>query len=199
MSTKKNEDSIYFFSTIDRKRGEADGIITSEYPAWMHDYQIEELKEEISSTERNIARYRKEGIFDSEQIFRQTKELDRKRAKLKLINESKPVLRAKDLDLIARSYKNLGNEIRQGLFTKSEMHLGSADPHEEADRMTNPIIDVNKCLSVDLAESLNIKVENGKISRTGAEKAWKILGHLLGEPTNTETLRKDRTTFRRGG
>lgn len=199
---KKNDamGDIVFFSEIDRKEGKANGPVTSQYPVWYHEAAIEELEEEIAKTERNIQRYKREKIFDDEGIFRQMEDLKAKKRKIEKIQQSKPELRPGDKDKIHKAYENLGEEIREGLFTRSQMHLGTADAHEEAARMVTPKIDISKALTPEMAKSLDIRPDsNGKITRKDAERAWKILGKSIGEPTNVETLRRDRATLRGRG
>lgn len=174
---------IEFFGAVDRKEGKPDGPITSEYPAWMHTYQIEELEESISRKDRALA----QGLIPSEHVAGSREELKREKDKLALIKKSKPKLTATQKDKLYTDYKELGKGIEGYLFTRSDMMKGTADAHEEADRMIKPSIPV----SPEIAEMCNLKPEKGKISRNDASKAWKILGRALGEPTNVETLRKD--------
>jgi len=174
---------IEFFGSVDRKEGKADGAITSEYPAWMHTYQIEELEESISRKERALD----EGSIPGEHVSNSREELKREKGKLTLIKKSKPKLNATQKDKLYNDYKELGKGIEGYLFTRSDMMKGTADAHEEAERMIKPSIPV----SPEIAEMCNLKPEKGKISRNDASKAWKIIGRALGEPTNVETLRKD--------
>lgn len=73
---------------------------------------------------------------------------------------------------------------------RREMKKGLADSHEEARRMTTPNIKLSPEL-IEVAEACNVKHTDGKISRTEAEKIWKITSRYLDEPSNTEYLRKD--------
>jgi hypothetical protein len=45
-----------------------------------------------------------------------------------------------------------------------------------------------------LAVDIEVKVVGEKTSRNGASKLFKLIGKLLGEPTNIEWLRKDKVT-----
>jgi len=189
-------EDIEFFGAVDRKKGEKDGIITSEYPAWMHKYQIEEMEESISRKERELER----GAIPLEHQVAAKDELKREKAKMKLIETSKPKLNDVDKDALAKAYKSIGKEIGDAQFTYSEMMLGTASAHEEADRMVEKRIPMERAgLSPEMAEKLNIRHDGGKVSRDDLSKAFKVYGHLLGEPTNVEVLRRDKVTQRTGG
>ncbi len=69
------------------------------------------------------------------------------------------------------------------------MEKGLVDPHEEATRMSEPCIEVDK---KEFAR-MGISTTNGKVSRSVAELGWKMMNGLLGDGmnTNTEVLRRD--------
>jgi len=71
------------------------------------------------------------------------------------------------------------------------MQKGLVNPHEEARRMVNNIISVDEAHG-GLFKNMNILPQDGKITRNQAAKAFKIIGKLLGEPTNIEYLRRDK-------
>jgi len=182
---------IEFFGGIDRKEGKPDSYITSEYPAWMFDRPVEDLQEEIARMEREINR----GAIPPEQIARNKELLKSRKAKLELIQEQRPKLNDVTKDEFYKHYKELSKGIQDSMFTRSEMMLGTANAHEEAARMITPSI----LISPEIAKMCNLKTVDGKISRNEAQRAWKMLGKTLGEPTNAEVLRRDGTTVRTGG
>jgi len=182
---------IEFFGPIDRKEGKPDGIVTSEYPVWMHGFQIDELRESHDRKEREL----KENRIPFEHVVAAREELKREKAKLDLIAKSRPKLNDKQKDELHAVYKELGKDIKNYMYTRSEMMLGTANAHEEADRMITPSITVHP----EIARMCNLQVADGKVSRDGASKAFKIIGKMLGEPTNVETLRRDNVTVRTGG
>jgi len=183
---------IEFFGGIDRKEGKPDARVTSQLPAWYHEGQIDDLRENIARKEREIAR----GAIPFENIMRAKEEVKREKAKLELIEESRPKLNDVTKDAIYNSYKELGDQIKDYMYTRSEMKLGTVSAHEEADRMVKPSIPV----SPEIARMCNLKVVDGKVSRNDASIAWKMMGKLLGDvPTNVETLRRDNVTMRTGG
>jgi len=200
--TNKKEDSVYFFSQVDRRvdrDGELDseGQILSEYPAWMHDSAIANLKEEIEQSSRNIHRYKRDRLFDEESIFKQDRDLKAKKAKLALIEKSRPKLTGTQRDKLWKVAQNLTKEVKSLLFTKSEMRLGTVSAHEEANMIVDKKISVDKLgISPQMAQDLNMKLQDGKASRGDLERALKIVNKLFNEDTNLENLRADRVTAR---
>ena len=199
----KGSGDVYFFSGVDRRVDQngdlnPDGKILSEYPAWYFDNQIEDLQEEISTCQKNISRYRKDRIFDEESIYKQNRDLELKKKKLELIESSKPKLNGAQKDKLWEVAQNLTKEVRGLLFTKSEMKLGTPSPHEEASRIIDKKISVDKLgISPQMAKDLNLNLKEGRASRGDLERALKIVNKLFGEDTNLEHLRADRITVRR--
>jgi len=186
---------IAFFGGPDRKEGKPDGKICSEYPAWYHQPLVDDLYEEIAKSERSMKYMDEHDILDYTTRARLTKQIKAKKKRIEEIEASRPKLRGKDKDDLYRVYQELGDQVKEGLFTRSEMKLGSASAQEEASRMVDPRIRLR--MEPEIAKSLNLVVdEDGKVSRDQASKGWKILGSLLGEPTNVENLRSDRLTVR---
>lgn len=171
------------YGDVDRMK---DGKIRSHFPAWYYEQQIEDLKESIrhreyqldndliASTERNIQRER----------------LKQEKDKLDKIEFSRVKLTPIEKDEMGKFQKEMGTKIKNQMFSRSEMEKGTADAHEEARRMIEPIIEIKGEFDAKLAEECGVKVKDGKISRKDAEKMWKIASRALGEPSNTETLRK---------
>ena len=102
------------------------------------------------------------------------------------ISSSRPKLKGKDKDDIAKGYKELGGQIAESMFTLSDMKRGTASAHEEARRMVKPIISVDP----KLAASCGVNTKDGMVSRNDASKIYKIMGKLIGDNTNIEVLRK---------
>jgi len=186
VETKKEPETdsgIQFFGEVDRTEK---GVIKSEYPAYYFENNIDELREEIGRGERSL---KAKGVRWDD-IERTKEELDVLKRRLNLIEKSKPILKGKDKDRVNEQYKRVGNDIRDAMFTRTEIMKGLASPHEIAKRMIEPGIKVDK----ELAASCGIRLVNGKASMNQASKMFKILGKNLGEPTNVEYLRRDRNT-----
>lgn len=169
-----------FFGEVDKIKGQ----IGSEYPAWTMPHQLDTLREGIGQKERTL----KTGyVGDVEATMRVREDLKKEKARLEEIVKSKPKLTAKQKEDVATEYGKLKNMIAESLFSRSDMKLGLADAHEEADRMTLPFISVDK----EIAAACNVPTFGGKVSRDGASKMYKIIGRYLGDRTNVEYLRKN--------
>ena len=172
------------FGDVDRNRA---GKISSEFPAWYHERHVEDLEESISSIDRQL----KQGLIPADKVPAQAQDRARKQARLDGIMKAKPEFSAKEKDDLRKIYLSLSEKISLSMFTRSEMHMGTVDAHTEAARMSKPCITLNP-QEASVAKSCGIPMEaNRKVSRNAASKPWKLIGRLLGEPTNTEVLRRD--------
>lgn len=169
------------------------GKISSEIPAWAMQTHIEELSEEIDSKERSLAR----GEVPLDVVPQTREEIRKSRETLEKIIESKPKVSDAERDKLWKIYKETGKKIDDTMFSRSEMKLGLASPHEEARRMKDPIIKIDADM-VELCEANSISVskkgDSAYVSRDQATKAWKLIGYLIGEATNVEVLRRDKAT-----
>ena len=181
MKDEKEMDEIEFFGPIDRNDK---GRIVSEYPAYYNEAHVDSLKESVDQKERAL----ESGLIpqDARPQYLASQRMDKE--KLEKIMESKPKLSDVQKDSLARTHKQLGEKIRESMFTYTEMTKGTADAHEEAHRMEDPVIPITKD-EARLAAACGIPVSGGKISRNQASRIWKIAGNNLGENTNVEILR----------
>jgi hypothetical protein len=163
------------------------GKVMSTYPSYYFDHMKDALREEITVTENQLSM----DLVPHTEVGVTRERLSQKKAKLKEIENSIPQLRGKDKDRIAKAYDELGTEIKERLPSRSDMMKRLADPHREVKMMTEPQIKLRGD-QLQLARACNVKVhKDGMVTRTGAEKVWKIAGKILGEATNTEHLRRD--------
>lgn len=174
-------DGITFFGKVDKKGDK----VTSEYPSWMLDVHIDELRESVAQRERALER----GDVAPSELGYIREALKKEKARLTEIEASKPSLSPDQTDKIAKEYDKLSKEIKDSLFSYDEMHKGLANPHEEARRMVNPCIKVDPEVARACGVTPN---EKGLVSRNDAAKVFKITGKYLGENTNIEALRKGR-------
>jgi len=181
---------IQFFGSVDRKGKTDTGKITSAYPAWYFTAHLEEMKEGIDRKYRSIQR----GEIPASELDLAGITLEKETKRYEQIMLSRPKLEDKDVDDLAKVYKELEKEIGASLFTRSDMKKGLVDVHEEARRMSEPIINVDRNVELLREMGINIPKNKSMVSRNQASKAYKILGKLLGENTNVERLRKDYAT-----
>ena len=176
---------IKFFGSIDHNEK---GTVSASYPAWYFDAQIEELEEEVASLGRALKT--KSVAYD--QIPMIEDQLKVGELRLESIQGSRPKLSAKDEDAMVKVYNELGKLIADSMYSYSEMMFGTASAHEVVKRQNKFCVPIAK----NLATSLNIDWDDGATTIKGGTKAWKIIGKLIGEPTNEEILRRDRATVK---
>ena len=177
---------LKFFGEGDRiTDGPNRGQISSEYPAWMFKAQIDELKENIVRMESRVAR----GIVPATELHVATKAIHREKEKLDRINQAESEVKGHE-DVMNRCQKEVGELVKDAMYTRTDGEKGLADPHEVADRWSKPCI----ALPLEaraLAGKANIPMtSDGKVTQIGAEKLWKLCRGALGESTNTEILRR---------
>ena len=182
------EETLKIFAESDMTRmKDGSKIIASEYPAWYNRQLLDELNEDIIMLEWSIS----QGKIKEDKVFEARQKLDKLRKRMVDIEESVPDLDDKGRDSFAKVRKELGKEISAKMFSRSDMKKGLADSHEEARRMTEPSISLSP-EAFKLAHACNVRVSpEGKVSRTGAEKIWKITSRYLDEQSNAESLRRD--------
>lgn len=175
-----------FFSELDMVSKDGTKQISSEMPAWYNRQMVEELKEDIQMCEFDL----KSGRVSESQLPVVRKRLESLNTKMEAIEKSQPKVDDATKDKLNKVRKELGKEISALLFSRSDMRKGLADARTEAMRVETPMIEVSKdCF--EIAKACNVTPVNGKISRTQAEKIWKISGRFLGESSNAESLRRD--------
>lgn len=186
---------IQFFSKVDRNKA---GKRASETPSWAMQSHIDNLRESIDSKKRMLER----GNCPLDAVPQTQAEIRKEEARLNEILDSRPKTSPDIEDKLYKVYKSLGKDIQDTLFTRSDMKLGLASPHEEARRMTEPIIKVTKDI-VELCKEnevpVNVKGGEAFLTRNNATKVRQWIGKFLGEETNVEALRRDKVTHRTGG
>lgn len=175
-----------FFGEVDQ---DVRGNIASEYPAWYFETHLANMVEERDMLKRRIDR----GEIPHDSVPQATAEVRSMTERIEQIEKSKPKLSEKERDKLLGLHHHLSEKISDSMFTRSEMQMGTASPHEEAKRMVEPRIALYPEL-MGIAKMCNVKIVGNKVSRNDATKIWKIIGRLTGVGTNVEGLRKDRAT-----
>lgn len=177
------DDGVKFFSEVDlNSKGKVSGV----YPGWYYDQLKDELKEQI-----NFEQYQLDNnLIPKSEINLMSEELNQKKKRLRDIEASMPKLKGLEKDKFAKVRDELGEKISESMFSRTDMKKGFAYAHEEARRMSEPCINLTPDM-LELADKCNVRITGKKVSRTHAEKIWKIVSKTLGEQTNTEHLRKD--------
>lgn len=163
------------------------GKVKSQYPSWYFDHLKDELQNEIQKMETGL----KYDRIPKTEVSITQERLSQKKEKLKEIERSCVELRGKSKDRVSKIREELGSQISEQMFSRSDMQKGLADAHEEMKRMSEPRISIHGD-TIKFAQACNVKVVKGKVTRDGASKMWKIASKALGDcPTNVEFLRKD--------
>lgn len=187
---KKQENQIdstedfVFFGAAD-KNGK--GNIASTYPMFYYDVMGDNLRESIRRDKHAV----ENDLVPKGSLNEFKQALIDKEAKLRQFEMAVPKLSSKTKDRINRVREELGNEIRDRMFTYDQMQQtrGISYAQEEMRRMTEPCIKLTGD-TLKAAHAANVRVTGGKVTRTGAEKVWKIASKLLGEELNVEALRR---------
>lgn len=176
---------IKFFGQADRTK---DGKVKSDYPAWYPEQHIEDLRDSIAQQERSL----EQGSVPAERREQYRERLNQEKERLEQIESSKPKLAGAEKDTVAKFREDIGKKISDAHYRRSQIDRGIYNAHEEARRMTEPCIEVNSQAEAEILRECGARItEAGKVTRTEAEKAWKIVGKALGEDiTNVEALRR---------
>jgi len=177
---------VQFFSVVDKdpKTGE----IKSEYPAWWHDRQMEELKNSIHSQQQYLDRNK----VAPEHRDKAVAALERDKEKLSEVEESRPQFTPSQKDSIAKGFGSIQELIAEALPTQRQIDRNTVDHHQEAMRMSQPCISLKKHPDLaKFAQACNVPISrHGEISRDHATKMAHIMGRSLGERFFVENLRK---------
>jgi hypothetical protein len=111
-------DEIRFFSQIDMKTTDGKTRVASEYPAWYFDHIKEELQENIRQNKFILENDR--GITREKRI-EVSQQLERMESKLSEIEGGVPEMNAVDKDKVAKARVDLTKQIKDSLFSRSQM------------------------------------------------------------------------------
>ena len=182
--TGKEKADFQIFGSVDL---DVKGNVKSTYPSWYFTTMLDNLREEIQFSEYQI----RDNFVPASEMHVTQERLRQKKDKLKELESAIPRINGKDKDTVARVRSELGEKIREKMYTREEMRKGLADAHQEARLMCEPCIEL-KGDALALAKKCNVTVgKGGRVTRTGAEKTWKIMSKILEESTNVESLRRD--------
>lgn len=183
VETMAEQPTVQFYGEVDLNQK---GELASYMPAWSYTQLIEDLKEQIDSKRRALD----SGALEAEKLVSTREEHKKLKERYDAIIASKPKINE---DLLDRVSKVIGDKISEASFTYDQRQKGLADAHEEARRMVQPCIELTDD-AASLAVAARIKgVKKGSkymVSRTQAEKLWKLTRRALGEPSNVQSLRK---------
>jgi len=182
------------FGKPDRKHNADDGVICSEYPAWMMDGQINSLGEDIDTLERDL----NSGFIPSEDVFGAKQALGDFKERFDDIVRSKPNYSVSEEKVLHDGLEQLNDDVADTLYSRYDQLKGKgsiARPQREADLNDMPCIEVSQAI-ID-ACNLN-HVKNGRVSRNQADKARKILCSYFGrDDASREAIRPENNASRK--
>jgi hypothetical protein len=183
IKSSKDDSAINFFTEIDLDKN---GNPKASYPFYHNPRQIEEIKEDRRKLEKAVAA----GFVDADHLPEAKTRIEQYTRQLEAIEKHKPEME-KNIDRIDKMSKSLADAIAPSMFTRKEMHDGLVDPHEEARRMSEPVITLPQ-------ELCSTFIKNGipvggdrKVSRDSAVRIWQMCQRRLDRSPDAEYLRRD--------
>lgn len=182
----ENDSKVTFFteSDIDSK-----GRIINTYPTYFNRKQHEDLEEDIRRYNAMIAQSDGNPTLRGHVgVFRE--KLKECKSRLEAMDKVRPEFK-RNADTINKMTVELGEKIGESMFTRSDMMKGLADAHEEARRMSEPVIKLTPEMA-GIAKANGISFDRNRcISRNAATRLWQLGREALREPRNAEMLRRD--------
>lgn len=182
------------YGTPDRKGGEVDGMVQSEYPAHMMDNQINALDNDITELEADL----KGGRIPGEDVFEAKEQLQLLQGRFDDIVISKPNYSPSEENFLHHELERMNSDMADTLYSRYDQLKGKgsiARPQQEADLNDKPCIAINS----EVARICNIQhVVNGKVSRNQIDKARKILCAYFGrDDASREMVRPENNASRK--
>jgi hypothetical protein len=181
---------MQFFSEVDMARNTATGQleVKAEYPSWYNPRNLQVLEDEVAQMEYAIENGQVPRGYEPE--YRDN--LAQKKAHLNKVKDMTFVEDAKTSNAkLGDVIGEVGKVLRNELPSKKDMDDNLVDAHMEYQKMTTPYITIKDSAAMcELAKACNVQIVDGKVSREGMAKMWKIGTKKLGGYANVETLRK---------
>lgn len=181
------------FGKPDRKGGEEDGHVQSEYSAWMMNSQIDSLDNEIEELKSDL----NGGRIPGSDVFEAKEELALKEEKFDDIVISKPNYSPSEENFLHGELMRMNSDMADTLYSRYDQQKGKgsiARPQQEADLNDKPCIKINS----EVAKICNINnAVNGFVSRNMIDKARKILCAYFGrDDASRESIRPENNSSR---
>lgn len=174
---------MQFFSESDI---DSKGNIKSEYPSWYNPRNLTELEEEVTQMEYALENGQVPRGYEPD--YRDT--LNQKKTHLKKVKDLTLVDDAKASNgKLGDLLGEVGKVLKSELPSRKDMEDNLVDAHSEVQKMTVPYIPVTTAMG-ELAKACNVPIVNGKVTREGLAKMWKIGTKKMGDYANIETLRR---------
>ena len=181
----KEKPKYQFFSEADVDP--VTGSIKSEYPMWYNQRLIEDFEDEVAHRQAALeANQVPEGVrSDFAHNLARMKEQLEKMKDMTMVDDAR-----NDRDSLGKAVKEMAKIIKDELPSRTLCDRGHVDSNIEYHRMTKPYITIQNDNLAALAEACNVPIVDGKVTREGMSKMWKVATRYLGDYANTDTLRK---------
>jgi hypothetical protein len=174
------DSEIVWFTEVDYN---PQGKVASDYPAYYFD--TKEIKEEI----RVLSEQLDDGVFQGKRKREAETRLLQRKDRLDKIESGRPKLEGQVKDKVVKSMNDLGDRIRGTMFSYDSHWKQTADPHDVADRMVNPCVEIKDECVASFARQRGMRIVDGKINQNDASVIFKTMCKLVGEPSDTDRLR----------
>ena len=179
-SIKVKDPEIVWFTEVDYNDK---GGVAADFPAYYFD--TKELKEDI----RNLSEQLGDGIFTGKRKRENEERLAVMKGKLEKIEKGKPKLSGPTKDKVADANREIGEEIKESMFSYDSHWKQTADPHIVAERMVTPCIDIkNNPVIASFMKQRGFQIVNGKVNRVAADIFHKVTSKLLEEDSDVSRL-----------
>lgn len=159
----------------------------SSYPLGYNQRMLTELDEEIKQVEHSLSDPFFTAPHEREERKQRLADLKNKRKDVEAMAPGN--LSGIQKDFLAELRKDFGQSIADFEPTYDQMQKGTASPQDLMKILKGRTIPVPTKYR-PLVEKLGGKIYNGKMGGDDFKRIWKIASWRLGEPTNTETLRR---------
>lgn len=176
-----------FFSEVDRDP--RTGKVVSEYPAWWHTANVEDLEDEVDQMRLALSN----GTLKPANVAEAERSLEKLQEKLEDIRKSEPKLDGTMKDDFAKAINFLKAQVRESMPSRESMARNMVDSRAESKLMSEPCIGImNLPKGAILAAACNVPFKKDKpfLSRDHAIKILLITSKALNEPFFVESLRK---------
>jgi hypothetical protein len=190
---------IDFFDEYDRQHfGIVKGKMKSTFPKWYFTNKIKDLEMDIRSLNERIKNFSRISGVESSYRDGMEQELHKKTELYNILIAGRPQLQDKDRDRLWEFYKWSSKVLHDLMIPRSEMKaMYRISAQEVYDRDHNLDINIQAWRDIIKACEQLDKCDKNMASLKIVTICWKIVGSLLGEPTNAEKLRKDILTGER--
>ena len=171
---------IIWFTELDYNEK---GGVAADFPAYYFDTR--ELREDI----RQLSEQLEDGVFTGKKKREQMTRLKSLQDKLDKTENGRPKLAGQTKDKVAAAVREVGEQIKESMFSYDSHWKQTADPHEVARRMVEPCIEVKNPIVASFMKQRGFEMKNNMVNQTAASIFFKVGSKLIDEGSDTDRLR----------